>query len=172
MIETLATIGILLLIVLLTVMASFNGLVQLRQQVRAAWSDMDEQLKQRYALLPILAGTIQAAGAEGAVPLAAVLAAKNQAAVAFSPSQLAGAERVLSAAIRQVFTASATEPALKSNSRFDQIREKLLASEAAIHQSREQYNQAVLAYNSAVSSFPNSMTAIVFGFGPQIVFEV
>lgn len=172
MTEIVVTCCILFAIVLLTLLASFNGLVHLRQQVRSAWGDMDAQLKRRYELLPKLVNVVQTTGVAEAVGISAVVTAKHQAAVAFNPPQLAHAEAALSGAIHAVFVAADTQPALKSDSRFDEIRQQLIASETQIAQSRQQYNDRVLAYNAAVAGFPYSLSAMMFGFARQATFDV
>ena len=62
MTETFVALGILVVIILLTLLASYNGLAQLRQQVRAAWGEMDVQLKRRYERLPDLVNLVQSVG--------------------------------------------------------------------------------------------------------------
>ena len=99
MIEAVVAIAVAVFIVLLIVLATYNALTQQRQDVRAAWAKMDDALKQRYVLIPTLIGVVQSIGGEAATKLAAVSAAKNQAAVAFNPQQLADAESALTKAI-------------------------------------------------------------------------
>ena len=81
MIEALVVIGIAAAIVLLIFLYTFNRLTQQRDEVRRAWGKMDEQLKQRYQLIPELLMAAQAIGGEVAGKLSAVIAAKNQAAL-------------------------------------------------------------------------------------------
>jgi LemA protein len=172
MTEIVVTLAILLVIVLLALMASYNGLMQLRQQVRAAWGEMDAGLKRRYELLPKLVNLVQTAGVADATTLSAVVNAKHQATIAFHPPELAKAETALAAAIHAVFGAAESEPSLSSDSRFVQIREQLLESGAKIEQSRQKYNDSVLTYNAAVAGFPYNLSAVIFGFTLQPTFDV
>jgi LemA protein len=162
--------GIVVGIVLLVVLATYNGLMQLRQDVRTAWAQMDDQLKNRYQLIPILVQIVQAAGGESAERLPAVSAAKNQAAVAFNPVQLAEAESALSAGIEQVLNAAEQQEGLKTDPRFADIRCRLLTSEDAIAQSTRRYNDRVDALNASMSSFPYVFTATVIGLRLQPMF--
>jgi LemA protein len=172
MTETVVTLGIVLLIVLLALMASYNGLTDLRQQVRSAWGDIDSQLKRRYALLATLVNIVQSAGAAQATGLSVVVTAKHKAAVAFNPPDLAKAEAELTDAMHAVFNAADSEPSLKSDPVFDELRARLLAGEQLIDQNRSRYNDRVLTYNAAMAGFPYNLTAAILGFSPQPLFDV
>jgi LemA protein len=171
MIETVVAICIVLAIVLLIVLATYNGLMHQRQEVRSAWSQMDEQLKQRYVLVPLLINTVQSIGGEAVGKLAAVSAAKNQAAVAFSPAELAKAEAALSSAIRDVLITFSRDASLTNLPGFLQVQQQLLASEQQIEQARQRYNDRVEALNLSIHSFPQVLTARAIGLQPQAGFE-
>jgi LemA protein len=164
--------GILTAIVLLVLLATYNALMQLRQDVRSAWAQMDEQLKNRYQLIPVLVGIVQAAGGESAVKLPAVTTAKNQAAIAFNPIQLAEAESALSVGIQQVLAAAEQQEGLKTNPKFLDIRRQLFSSQSAITQSTRRYNDKVDALNASMTSFPYAFTAKVIGLRLQPMFGV
>jgi LemA protein len=171
MTETFVALGIFVVIALMALLATYNALAELRQQVRTAWGDLDRQLKKRYDLLPMLVNLVQSTGSAGVVPISAVIAAKHEAAVAFNPPQLAAAESALDLAIDHVLARSESEPALKSDSRFEAIKQKLLASNADIARSRMQYNDDVAAFNAAAAGFPYSVSAVLFGFVAQPTFD-
>jgi len=159
-------------IVLLVLLGTYNALMQLRQDVRAAWAQMDEQLKNRYQLIPVLVGIVQAAGGEAAAKLPAVSAAKNRAGVAFSPIELAQAELALSAGIAQVLAAAEQQDGLKTDPKFLDIRQQLLQCERAIVQSTARYNDRVDWLNASMTSFPYAFTAKVIGLRVQPMFGV
>ncbi len=171
MIEAVLAICIAIAIVLLILLSTYNGLTQQRQEVRAAWAQMDETLKRRYDLIPALITTVQASGGETAGKLSAVSNAKNQAAVAFSPADLAKAESALSHAIHDVLATAAFDSSLSENPAFKDIQQQLLASETQIEQARKRYNDQVEALNSSITSFPQVMTAKVIGLRRQPGFE-
>jgi LemA protein len=163
---------ILLAIVLLVLLSTYNGLMQLRQDVREAWAQMDEQLKNRYQLIPVLVGIVRAAGGDAAEKLVAVSTAKNQAAVAFNPVMLAQAESALSAGIQEVLAAAGRQEGLKSDPRFVEIRRQLINSENLIAQSSRRYNDKVDALNASMTSFPYALTARAIGLQLQPMFGV
>ncbi len=172
MTQILSASALVLVVALLTVLACYNSLAHMKQQVRSAWAAMDAQLKQRYDVLVDLVTIIQAAGAADRTGIAAVVSAKHQAAVAFNPPQLAKAEGALSAAVRSVLGVADSEPELVRNDRYLEVCERLTAIESQIDLACAAYNDAVLEFDFAVHSFPNSITARAFGFVPQHAFTI
>jgi LemA protein len=162
--------AVLIAIVLLTLLASYNALTQQRQEVRSAWSRMDQQLKNRYQFVPALLQVVQASGGPPSEKLGAVSAARNQAAVAVTPTQLADAESALSIAIQQVLTLGQQQEGLKSNPQFIELRRQLIASENRIALSIQRYNDQVQTLNASMSSFPYMLTAKAIGLRLQPLF--
>jgi LemA protein len=164
------TVAILGVAVLLWTAAAHNGLASLRQDVRGAWGVLDEQLRRRYELLSPLVAVARDAG-EGSHPaLSAALTAKNQAAVAFNPQQLAAAEASLTASLRSLF--DQPPQALANNRAFADARTDLAAVARSIELAVSRHNAAVQAYNAALVSFPHDVVAALFGFKPQPPFEL
>src|SRR5258707_4108036 len=103
MIPVLIVIGVLVVGVLV-VMSAYNGLVSLREQVRAAWAQIDVLLKRRYDLIPNLVETVKGYAAHEKDTLAAVINARNQAASSTAnAAQASQAEGQLTGALRQLF---------------------------------------------------------------------
>src|SRR5947199_953401 len=172
MIPVLIVIGVLVVGVLV-VMSAYNGLVSLREQVRAAWAQIDVLLKRRYDLIPNLVETVKGYAAHEKGTLEAVIAARNQAvAVSGNPAQLSQAEGQLSGALRQLFAVAEAYPDLKANQNFLELQRELTNTENAIGQQRQFYNALVADYNTAMLSFPTSMIAGSFGFTAQSFFEL
>ena len=163
--DGLSILAVLLVVVLLTALAAYNGLMSLRQDVRAAWAAMDVQLHKRYALIPPLASAARGPDASAPPGLAAAVAAKNRAAVAFNPAQLASAEADLTAGLHALF--ASPPPGTVGTPAFDRARAELAAAEATIATAARTYNAAVADYNAALRSFPMDWAALLFGFRPQ-----
>jgi LemA protein len=170
MIHSLLALGIVLAVVVLILLSTYNSLTHQRHEVRAAWAKMDEQLKRRYDLMPDLLTVVQSHGGDPAAELPDVSSAKNRAAVAFDPADLASAEIALTVAIHQVLTAAERDPALSANPKFVEVRRNLLASEKQIDQARKRYNDDVDHLNESLSSFPTIFTAKLVGLKPQPAF--
>ena len=164
--------GIAVAVLLLTWLASYNGLIHHRHEIRVAWARMDEQLKQRYGLVSTLVALGQSSGGDLATKMPAIAAARNQAAVAFDPAQLATAEAALTVAIHLAITAIETNPDLKVDLRLASIHAQLIANQKLISQTCRRYNEKVDALNSAMSSFPQVITAKAIGLRLQPMFNV
>jgi len=169
-------IGLIVLggIVLLALfaIAAYNNLVSLREQVRAAWAQIDVVLKRRYDLIPNLVETVKGYAAHEKGTLEAVIAARNSAVAATNPAQLSAAEGQLTGALRQMFAVAEAYPDLKANQNFMQLQGELAGTENQISSFRQNYNGIVQRYNTSMLSFPNNLLAAPFGFTPQPFFEV
>lgn len=164
-------LGVLVVIVLFAIMA-YNNLVALREQVRAAWAQIDVVLKRRHDLIPNLVETVKGYASHERGTLEAVMTARNAAVAARDPQSMTMAEGQLSGALRQLFAVVEAYPDLKANQNFMQLQGELAASENQISSMRQNYNNLVGRYNTAMLSFPNNLIAGPFGFTTQPFFEV
>jgi LemA protein len=162
----------LLVLLLLYVIATYNGLVKLRNRIEAAWAQIDVQLKRRYDLIPNLVETVKGYASHERATLDAVISARNAAMAAPSGShQQAQAENAISGALRQLFALSEAYPDLKANQNFGQLQEELTSTEDRIAYSRQFFNDSVLKYNSKIQAFPGVILANAMGFKPREYFE-
>ncbi len=158
----LTVLGIAIALVLLTGLVSFNGLADRKQEIRVAWGGMDQELKRRYAVLSRL---IAASGSLNPRPVQIdqIMAAKNQAAVAFDPKQLAVAETILTQSVRSL--------PVTGDPQIDGVRKELAVQETAIGQAIARYNDRVAGFNATLDSFPNNILRRVLGFRPETEFH-
>ena len=160
---------IALLIVLAVVI--YNQLVALRNRTEAAWSQIDVQLKRRYDLIPNLVETVKGYAAHERETLEAVITARRQAVDAKGVQEQAQAENVLTQALRQLFAVSEAYPDLKANENFLALQSELSGTESQIARARQDYNEAVLAYDNRRETFPSNLIAGGFGFTGKLYFE-
>lgn len=159
--------------IVLWAILSYNRLVSLREQVRAAWAQIDVMLKRRHDLIPNLVETVKGYAAHERDTLERVIAARNGAVAARGdPAQASQAEGALGGALRQLFALSEAYPDLKANTNFLELQRELAGTENQIGQQRQQYNALVAAYNTSMLSFPNNLLAAPFGFTAQPFFEI
>ena len=163
-------IGAVALVILL-LMVGYNRLVRLRNQVDAAWSQIDVQLRRRYDLIPNLVETVKGYAAHERETLEAVTQARQQAMGAEGVADQAQAENMLTQALRQLFAVSEAYPDLKANQNFLALQEELTGTEGRIAFARQFYNERVLAYDNALESFPSNVMARLFSFQPKGYFE-
>jgi LemA protein len=169
-----ALIIVLILIALVVIFAivTFNGVVRLRNRVDAAWSQIDVQLKRRYDLIPNLVETVKGYAAHERQTLEAVIQARNMGVNAQGPAQQAQAENILSGALKSLFALSEAYPDLKANQNFSQLQEELTGTEGRIAYARQFYNDTVQRYNTKIQTFPAVVVAGAMNFSPREYFEV
>jgi LemA protein len=165
--------GLIVLLLLFWVVATFNKLVRQRNQVRAAWAQTDVQLKRRYDLIPNLVETVKGYAAHERGTLEAVTAARTNAMAAQSQpvAGRADAENALTATLGRLFALSEAYPDLKANQNFLSLQRELATTEDKIAYARQFYNSAVQTLNNTVQSLPSNIIAGMTGFKEEAYFE-
>ncbi len=164
-------LGVVVLIVLFVIF-TYNGLVQLRELVRSSWSQIDVQLKRRHDLIPNLVETVKGYAAHERSTLEAVIAARNAAMGAQSLPDRQQAENVLTGTLRSLFAVAEAYPNLKANENFLMLQEELAGTEGKIAYARQHYNDVVQTYNTRIRIFPANLVAGPAGFTPEAYFEI
>jgi LemA protein len=169
----LALIIILVIVVLIGIYAvfSYNGLVSLRNRIENAWAQIDVQLKRRYDLIPNLVETVKGYAAHERETLDAVIEARNAGMNATGPHDQAEAENQITGALKSLFALSEAYPDLKANQNFGQLQEELTGTEGRIAYARQFYNDTVYRYNTKIQSFPSNVLANAFRFSEREYFE-
>jgi len=151
---------------------SYNGLIRGRNQVENAWSQIDVQLKRRIDLIPNLVETVKAYAAHEKSTLDAVIQARNAAMAApATPHGQAEADNQLTGALRQMFALGEAYPDLKANQNFLALQEELSATEGRVAYARQFYNDSVLGYNNKLQAFPTVFFARMLKFEKREYFE-
>ena len=168
--------GALLLALILggMVVSRYNGLVAQQERARAAWSEIDNQYKRRYDLVPQLVSTVQGAADFERSTLEAVTEARASvgraqlpAGLPTDPAQLQAylsAQQGLGAALGRLFAVSEAYPELKATQGFLSLQDQLEGTENRIAVARRDYIDAVRAFNTFRRTFPTSIVASLFGF--------
>ncbi|BCX15831.1 MAG: LemA family protein [Candidatus Parcubacteria bacterium] len=151
-------------IVLIWVIAVFNSLIQKRNRVKNAWSDIDVQLKRRYDLIPNLVETVKGYKEYEAAVLENVTNARVSAMNQNDLVAKAQAENMLSSALKSLFAVAENYPQLRASENFQKLQEQLSAIENDIQSARRYYNAAVRELNNAIQVFPANVVAGIFGF--------
>ena len=166
-------IGIVAVVAIVFV-ATYNGLVRLRNQVKNAWAQIDVQLKRRYDLIPNLIETVKGYMKHERETLESVTQARNLAQqVASSGAGVRSkAEGELSSALSRLLAVAENYPDLKANQNFLALQEELTSTENRISFSRQFYNDSVLGFNNKTEMFPSNLIANMTGFKAAEFFEV
>ena len=170
--------GILLWIVLIAVVlvvlwiiAVFNGLVTLKNRAKEAWSDIDVQLKRRYDLIPNLVETVKGYAAHEKELFEKVTQARTAAMGATGLKDKADAENALSATLKSLFAVAENYPDLKASTNFLELQRELTDTEDKIQAARRFYNTNVRDLNIKIESFPANLIANSFGFKQMELFQ-
>ncbi len=164
-----AGIGVFLL---LWLVGSYNGLVQLRNRVKEAWAQIDVQLKRRHDLVPNLVETVKGYAGHERATLEGVIQARAVAVSAGGVEHQARAEAGLGQALGRLMLLAEAYPELKANQSFLALQEELASTENAIGFARQQYNDNVMQYNTKAQSFPDLLVAGMFHFKEAEFFEI
>ncbi len=173
---------LLVIVVLIVVFGAlaigiYNRLIAKRNQYKNAYAQIDVQLKRRYDLIPNLVETAKGYIKHERETLEAVTNARNLAVAASQRAAaapgtpdamrgLAQAEAGLAGALGRLFAVAEAYPDLKANQTMMQLMEELTSTENRIAFSRQAYNDSVMNYNVTRETFPNSIVAGMFNFGP------
>ncbi len=160
---------VIVAIIVIWFIAIFNGLVSLRNRAQEGWSDIDVQLKRRYDLIPNLVESVKGYMAHEAGVFEKVTQARTQAMQSTGPAK-AGAEDMLSGALKSLFAVAENYPQLKASENFLNLQNQLTDTEDKIQAARRFYNGMVRDLNIKIQTFPSNIVAGMFGFRPMDFF--
>ena len=154
------------------VVAKYNSLITLRNQVTNGWKQIDVQLKRRHDLIPNLVSTVKGQMQFEQETLEKVIQARNSAISAKGVADSAVKEDVLSSALTKLFALVENYPTLKSNENVKQLQEELTTTENKISFARQFYNDIATKFNTAQQVFPANLIASAFNFKAAELFEI
>jgi LemA protein len=162
-----------IVVIVLFVIAIYNGLVQRRLRIDEAFAQIEVQLKRRHDLIPNLVNAVKGYMQFEQKVLTDVTNARAAAVAAGSqgPATQAAAENALTQTLRSLFAVVENYPELKANQNVLELQEQLTTTENQISFSRQHYNATVLDYNTAIATIPNAFIAGPFGFTPREFFD-
>ena len=168
---TLIIIGVVAVLVFF-IINIYNSLVRLKNKVDEGWSDIDTQLKRRYDLIPNMVEAVKGYAKHEKSTFEEVTKARNMAMNANTPEEKAGAENMLTGALKTLFAVAENYPQLRANENFMDLQGTLKEVEEHVQLSRRYYNATVRDFNTKIEVFPNNMFAGMFGFGKRQFFEI
>jgi LemA protein len=163
----------IVVIIIIFLAGTYNGLVNARNVVKNAWAQIDVQLKRRYDLIPNLVETVKGYKNFERDTLEAVTKARTAAQTASTSGDIAArsaAEGELTGALSRLMVVVEKYPDLKANQNFLALQEELTSTENKISFSRQAYNDQVLQYNNKTQQFPSNIVAGMFGFNKEQAF--
>lgn len=168
----LIVVGVVLVLAIGFIVATYNGLVTLRNRVEEAWSDITVQLKRRTDLIPNLVNSVKGYATHEKEVFEKVTEARSAIMDAKGVKDTAEAENMLEGALKSLFAVAEAYPDLKANQNFMQLQQELVDTEDKIQASRRFYNGGVRDLNTKIQTFPANIVAGIFNFQAKEFFEV
>lgn len=176
----LIVIAVIILGIFLWFKGSYNGMVNMREQVAAQWSNVENQYQRRLDLIPNLVNTVKGYATHEENTLTQVVNARAKATqMQLNIDQLNEAtlqklnsvQGELSSALSRLMAISENYPDLKANQNFLELQAQLEGTENRIAVERRKFNDAARSYNAYIQQFPRNILAGMFGFTPKPYFE-
>jgi LemA protein len=165
-------VGVVVVLLILFLIAIYNSLIRLRNQVDNAWSQIDVQLKRRHDLIPNLVETARGYMKHERETFEEITKARSQAMGAKTVADASKAEGALGEALSKFLLVVENYPDLKANQNFLALQEELTSTENKISFARQSYNDQVLFFNNKIQMFPSNIIANMFNFALRDFFEI
>lgn len=154
------------------IISTYNSLVNSKNQVKNAWSQIDVELQRRFDLIPNLVETIKGYMTHEESVLTKVTELRSSWANSKSISEKAKLENELTSSLKSIAVVAEQYPDLKSNTNFLNLQDELASTETKISTSRAAYNNQVAMYNTKLEIFPNNILSKFFNFNKEEFFKV
>lgn len=160
---------IILIVIAILIIILYNYLVRLNIRCKNAWSQIDNQLKRRFDLIPNLVEVTKGYAKHESQTLVNVVNARNN---AKTMSDIAKNSEEVSNNIKNLLALGENYPDLKANEVFKNLQIELTGTEDKIAFARQFYNDSVQHYNTAITIFPNNIMAKIMGYKEREYFKV
>jgi LemA protein len=150
----------------------FNGLVELKNDIDKAWSNIDIMLKQRHDELSKLLDVCKGYMNFESDTLIKITQARSQYQQASTIDQKAQADQSMTSALRGFFAVAENYPDLKANNNFMQLQKRITELESQIADRREFYNDSVNTFNIRIQQMPDTFVAAFMKLTPRPMFKV
>jgi LemA protein len=141
-----------------------NQMVNLDEQVKTSWSDVDVQLQRRADLIPNLVETVKGFTKEESTVFGDIANARAGLLNAHDPKSKIAANGQLDSAFGRLLALTENYPQLRSSEQFMRLQDELSGTENRIGVARRRYNDTLRTYNTYIRQFPNSVWAGILGF--------
>ena len=162
---------IVLAVLVVAIAGTYNGLIQSRNKVKNAWSQIDVQLQRRFDLIPNLIESVKGYMQHEEGVLTKVTELRSSWANATTVSEKAALDDELTGALKTIMAVSENYPDLKSSRNFTELQEELRSTEDKISYARQFYNDSVTMYNTKLETIPTNIVASMFNFKQEELFE-
>lgn len=166
---------VVLAAVVLTLLFSYNNLIDLKANVGLQYAQIETNLQRRMDLIPNFVATVKGAAEHEKEVFTAIAEARSKVTVSMASGNIAEAEEAIAnyetALSRCMEVIVEDYPELTSGQHFTALQDELAGTENRIATSRKYYNEAVDRYNRAISKFPGVLFANIMNFEPAELFS-
>ena len=148
----------------------YNRMVAMREQINAAWAQVENQLQRRNDLIPNLVEVTKGYAAHERDVFEHIADARARLLGSGSREDKMAAANEMTTALGRLLAIAETYPDLKANQQFARLSDELAGTENRIAVERMRYNDAVREYNAYIKSFPNALYAGTLGFQAEKYF--
>jgi len=175
----LIVIVVLALILYVSGKGAYNNMVAQREEVKAQWSNVENQYQRRADLIPNLVNTVKGYATHEQTTLESVMEARSKATQIqlnvdeLTPEtirQYSAAQGEVSSALNRLMAVAEAYPDLKANQNFRDLQVQLEGTENRISTERRKFNEAAQGYNAYIQQFPRLIWAKLFNFDPMAYF--
>lgn len=163
---------VILGLIVLYVISTYNSLVRGRNVVKEAFSTMDVYLKKRWDLIPNLVETVKGYAKHESETLENVIGMRAKGYDSMSMNEKIEANKEISRGVASIMAVAENYPDLKANQNFMQLSSELTNVEKDIANSRKYYNGSARSFNNLVEMFPSNIVANMFHFKVAEMFEI
>jgi LemA protein len=157
-------LGAVVLLIIISFTAVYNGIVSRHETITAKWAQVENQLQRRNDLIPNLVNTVKGYAAHERTVFEEITNARSAWAKASTVEEKVKAASGIDAALARLLLVVENYPNLKADQAFLKLMDELSGTENRIAVERMRYNQAVRDYNITVRSFPGNFIAGQFGY--------
>lgn len=150
----------------------YNGLIQVKENIKKSWANIDVLLMQRSDEIPKLVKVLKSFVKHEKKMFDSIMEARSFYLDASSVAEKADADSEMSSALKSIFALSEAYPELKSNDNFLKLQERISGLENDIADRRELYNESVNNYNIRIQSLPDAFIANSMNLASEEMFKV
>lgn len=162
---------IIIAVIAIALIGSYNGLVTKRNQVENAFAGVDVQLKKRYDLIPNLVESVKGYMKHEESVLTRLAQLRTTPYAQLTDDQKVEMDKGMQQVVQGLRVTVEKYPDLKASENMMHLQRSLNETEEQLSASRRSFNAAVMDYNNSVQSFPTNLIAGMFHFEKKTFFE-
>ena len=163
------TILIIIAIIIISILMTYNNLVKLKNKVKQAESGIDVYLNQRFDLIPNLVECVKAYSKHEQSIFIEI--ANLRTSYMDKKKDIKDAER-LNNKMNELIAIAESYPDLKAGEQYLNLQKNLTKIESQLQAARRIYNNEVTNYNNKISTIPSNIVASLFGFKEVNLFQI